>query len=321
MKAAICRRYGPPAVVTIEDWPAPVPRAGEVLIAIKAAGLTSADARIRAARAPAGFGLLIRLAFGLTGPRQPILGREFAGHVVAVGAGISQDRLGEAVFGVTDGMRLGAHAECVAVRADGLLYARPADLSEAEAAAFFFGGLTAADFLLDQCALQPSERVLVVGATGAVGSAAVQIARHIGAHVTTLSSQAHLAVAGTLGADHALDYRAIGTMEPFDVILDVPGVLPHALAKLATGGRLGLVTASLGQLLGATLWPYRGRGRKVYAAPIKETPEAMARLIALYTAGAYRPHMGETFDLVDIVYAYALADGGHKLGNVTLRTP
>jgi NADPH:quinone reductase-like Zn-dependent oxidoreductase len=321
MKAAICRHYGPPAVVTVEEWPDPLPRAGEVLIAIKAAGLTSADARIRAARAPAGFGLLIRLAFGLTGPRQPILGREFSGHVVALGAGVSQVRLGQAVFGVTDGMRLGAHAERVAVRADGLLYPRPAGLSETEAAAFFFGGLTAADFLLDQCALQPGERVLIVGATGAVGSAAVQIARHIGAHVTVLRRQAYLELAGKLGADHLLDDRPGCAMESFDVILDVPGVLPKGLAKLAPGGRLGLVTASLWQVVGAMLWPNRGRGRRVCARPIKETPEAMARLIALYTAGAYRPLMGETFALADIVRAYAAADSGHKRGNVTLWMP
>jgi len=321
MKAAICRRYGPPSVITIEDRPEPLPGRGEVLIAIESAGLTSADARIRAARAPAGFAPFIRLAFGLTGPRRPVLGREYAGRVVALGDGVSRFRLGDEVFGITDGMRLGAHAERVAVRADGLIRTRPDGMIVPEAAAFFFGGLTAADFLLDQCKLQPGERLLVVGATGAVGSAAVQIAHHHGAHVTALASKANLELARKLGSDEALDYRLDAAMGPFDVILDVPGVLPNALARLAPGGRLGLVTASLCQLLGAMIRPRRDSDCRICANVIKETPEAMARLIALYTAGSYRPLLGESFSLAEIVRAHAAADSGHKVGNVTIRMP
>ena len=321
MKAAVCFRYGPPSVITIEDRPNPAPGKGEVVVAIEAAGLTLGDARIRAARAPDGFAPFIRLAFGLTGPRRPVLGREYAGRVAGVGEGTSRFRLGEAVFGVTDGMRLGAHAECVAVRADGLIQTRPDSMSVPEAAAFFFGGLTAADFLLDQCKLQPGERLLVVGATGAVGSAAVQIAHHHGAHVTALASQANLELARKLGSDEALDYRLDAAMGPFDVILDVPGVLPNPLARLAPGGRLGLVTASLGQMLGAMIRPRRDSSRRICANVMKESAEAMARLISLYNAGAYRPLLGESFPLAEIARAHALADSGHKLGNVIIRMP
>lgn len=319
MKAAMCHRYGPPSVINMEDRPDPLPGKGEVVVAIEAAGLTSADARIRAARAPDGFAPFIRLAFGLTGPRRPVLGREYAGRVVAVGEGASRFRLGEQVFGITDGMRLGAHAERVAVRADGLIQTRPESVSVPEAAAFFFGGLTAADFLLEQCKLQPGERLLVVGATGAVGSAAVQIAHHHGAHVTALASEANLEVARKLGSDEVLDYRLDAAMGPFDVILDVPGVLPNALARLAPGGRLGLVTATLGQMLGAMIRPRRDSGRRICASVIKEKPEAMARLIALHAAGAYRPLLGESFPLAEIARAHAVADSGHKVGNVTIR--
>lgn len=140
---------------------------------VEAAGLTTGDARIRAARAPRGMGPFIRLAFGLTGPRRPVLGREYAGRVIARGAGAHRFAPGDAVFDIADGMHMGAHADHVAVRETGLILRRPDSLTPVEASAFFFGGLTAADFLLDQCALKPAERVLVVGATGAVGSAAV----------------------------------------------------------------------------------------------------------------------------------------------------
>ncbi len=318
MKAAIVRRYGPPSVVTVGDMPDPTPASGEVLIHVEAAGLTSGDARIRAARVPAGMAPFIRLVFGVTAPRRPVLGREFAGRVAALGAGVTHFSLGDAVFGITDGMKLGAHAERLTVKAEGLIRLRPDSLTPIEAAAFFFGGLTAADFLLDQCAVQRGERVLIVGATGAVGSAAVQVARHCGAHVTALASAGNLETARELGAQEALDYRQSSTAGQYDVILDVPGVLPNALNHLAPGGRLGLVTATLGQMIGALLRPHRAGGRRICAAVIKETPQALNRLLALHAAGAYRPLVGETLPFAEICRAHERADSGHKRGNLVL---
>jgi NADPH:quinone reductase-like Zn-dependent oxidoreductase len=319
MKAAVCRRYGPPSVVTVQELPDPVPGPGEVLIEVEAAGLTSGDARIRAARAPAGMGPMIRLAFGLWGPRREVLGREYAGRVVGLGAGVDRFQVGDAVFGITDGMRLGAHAEQVVVKSDGLILPRPKSLSEAEAAAFFFGGLTAADFLWDQCALKPGERLLVVGATGAVGSAAVQIGRAAGAHVTALASAANLKLALQLGAHEAKEYRLGPGSDLFDVVLDVPGPLPVATERLASGGRLGLVTANLIQMVGATLNPKRSSGRRVCAGVIKENRRAMDRLIGLHASGKYRPLLGEIFRLSDIQDAHAAAESGHKRGNLVLK--
>lgn len=318
MKAAICRRYGPPSTVTIADVPAPLPGPGEVLVAVQAAGLTTGDARIRGARAPRGMGPIIRLVFGLRGPRRPVLGREYAGRVAALGAGVTRFAVGDAVFGITDRMRLGAHAEQVAVKANGLILPRPESLSVPEAAGFFFGGLTAADFLLDQCALQPGERVLVVGGTGAVGSAAIQIARHQGAHVTALAGAGNLDLARELGADVALDYRTRPAPGPFDVILDVPGLMPDAASRLAPGGRLGLVTADLATMLGAMLRPRRAGGRRLCAGMVKETPQAMARLLALHQAGAYCPLIGARIPLTEIAQAHAQADSGHKRGNLVI---
>jgi NADPH:quinone reductase-like Zn-dependent oxidoreductase len=261
-------------------------------------------------------GPMIRLVFGLRGPRRPVLGCEYAGRVVALGAGVARFRLGDAVSGITNGMRMGAHAEFVAVKENGLILKRPDSLSVHEAAAFFFGGLTAADSPLDQCALQPGELVLVVGATGAVGSAAVQIAQRHGAHVTALASAADLELARELGADLALDYRTSSAPGPFDVITGVPGLMPDALARLAPGGRLGLITADLSSMLGAMLRPGRAGGRRVCASVIKETQQAMARLIALHDAPAYRPLIGSLIPFSEIALAHAQADSSHKRGNL-----
>ncbi|WP_156994974.1 NAD(P)-dependent alcohol dehydrogenase [Elstera litoralis] len=318
MKAATYRRYGPPSVVTVRDWPDPVPAPGEVLVRIEAAGLTSGDARIRAARAPGGLGLFLRLAFGVTRPRRPILGREYAGRIAACGANVTRFSVGDAVFGITDGMTLGAHADYVAVKADGLLYSRPDSLPPIEAATFFFGGLTAADFLLDQCSLQPGERLLIVGGTGAVGSAAIQIARHSGAHVTALTHADNLQLARDLGAHEALDYRIACELSGYNVILDVPGVMPQALNALAPGGRLGLVTATFGQMIRAALRPNQTNQRRLCASVIQETPQAIARLIELHRVGGYRPLVGESFPLAEIHHAHARADSGHKRGNLAV---
>lgn len=318
MKAATYHRYGPPSVVTVRDWPAPVPGPDDVLVRVEAAGLTSGDARIRAARAPGGLSLFVRLAFGLTGPRRPILGREYAGRIAARGANVTRFSVGDAVFGITDGMTLGAHADYVAVKANGLLYSRPDSLTPLEAATFFFGGLTAADFLLDQCSVQPGERLLIVGGTGAVGSAAIQIARHSGTHVTALTRADNLQFARDLGAHEAIDYSTASDLGGYDVILDVPGVLPHALNALAPGGRLGLVTATLGQMIHAALRPNQSNHRRLCASVIQETPQAIARLIDLHRAGAYRPLVGETFPLTEIHRAHARADSGHKRGNLAI---
>jgi NADPH:quinone reductase-like Zn-dependent oxidoreductase len=318
MKAVTCRHYGAPDVLAIEEWPNPVPRAGEVTVDIDAFSVTTGDARIRAARAPAGMGPFIRLAFGLTKPRHVILGREYAGQITALGKGVTRFQVGDAVFGITDGMRLGAHAQAVAVKENGLILPRPNTLSAAEAAAFFFGGLTAADFLLDQCALTPGEHVLVVGATGAVGSAAVQIARHYGAQVTAVTSAANADLARELGADTVVDYRKETPVGSFDIILDVPGVLPNALTLLAPGGRLGLVTADLLQMVSAMMFPVRAGGQRIRAGVIKETPQALARLIELHSVGAYRPLVGDSLPFDEIVRAHTAADSGHKRGNVVV---
>ena len=307
----------------LETLPAPVPGPGQILIRVAAFGVTRGDARIRALDVPRGFGLPLRLAFGLTRPRRPIQGREFAGEVAGLGAGLGAGgtgfRMGDRVFGITDGMSLGAGAEYLCVSADRLVFPLPDGMDMAEAAGFLFGGLTAMDFLVDQARTQRGERVLIVGATGAVGSAAVQCARYLGARVTALASRDNLELARDLGAQVASDYRRPWPQGPFDIILDIAGVVTPARARplLAPGGRLARITCdALGQIAGA-LWPRRG-GMRVCVGTVRETRAAVERLLAVHRAGGYVPLVLPPFPMERIVDAHRLAQSGRKQGNVVV---
>ena len=321
MKAATVRRYGPPEVVTIEDLPAPQPTPAELRIRVTAAGVTAADARLRANDAPRGFGFLMRLITGLRRPRNPIPGMEFAGIVDALGSDVTGFSTGQRVFGTT-GLKGGAHAQFLTIPATGKLFPTPAALDDTEAAAFFFGGLTAADFLMDKAGLLAGERLLINGATGSVGSAAIQIGRHLGAQITAVCRAENHAFARELGADQVLDYRDGPLVGRWDVILDVVGNLPYPLAAplLAPGGRLLPVTATLAQQLSYGLRPKRGAHR-ISGGVVAETRQAMERLIRLHALGVYQPILGQTLPFHAIRQAHAEAGSRHKRGNVVVTLP
>jgi NADPH:quinone reductase-like Zn-dependent oxidoreductase len=227
-------------------------------------------------------------------------------------------RPGQKVFGLT-GFKGGAHADYVVIRADGPLFLMPNGLSPAEGAAFFFGGLTALNYLIDKAKLQPGERLLINGATGAVGSAALQIARHIGARITAVASEANHPLARRLGAEVTQDYRHGPPEGRFDVVMDVIGTLGWAGARphLAPAGRLLLITAGLPEVLGALLRPRR-EGRRVIAGNSSEAKADMARLIALYEAGAYRPVVSQILPFTELAHAHRIAETFHKPGNLVV---
>lgn len=316
MRAATTPAYGPPEVVRVARVPRPRPGPGEVLVRVSATPVTRGDARLRGNDAPAGFGPLLRLAFGLRRPRNPVQGMEFAGVVETPAGGLAS---GDRVFGVT-GLKGSAHAEYLTIPAAGRIFRTPETLTDAEAAAFFFGGLTAADFLIDKARLAPDERVLINGATGAVGSAAIQIARHLGARVTAVCSPANADFARWIGAEEVFDYGAGGIAGAWDVVMDVAGTLPYprAAALLRRGGRLLPVTATLREQISYVLQPRRG-GHRITGGTIAETRPAMERLLALHTEGAYQPVVGAVLPFERIAAAHALAGSGHKRGSVVVR--
>jgi NADPH:quinone reductase-like Zn-dependent oxidoreductase len=321
MKAAVVRRYGPPDVVKIEEIPKPVPAPDEVLIRVRATTVSSGDWRLRTANVPRGMGPLVRLAVGFTGPRQGVLGAEIAGDVEAVGSAVTRFHVGDRVFAMT-GTSLGGHAEYRAMRETAAIAAIPPALSYEQAAALSFGGTTALYYLRDRAKLRAGERVLINGASGAVGSAAVQLARHIGAEVTGVCSGANTELVRSIGATHVIDHTQqdfTRGAETWDVILDTVGNLSFATCErvLAPGGRLGLVVGDLFQLIGASVRPNRS-GRTVIAGITPERAEDLRTLAELAAAGAYTPVIDRTYPFDRIAEAHAHVESHRKKGSVVI---
>jgi NADPH:quinone reductase-like Zn-dependent oxidoreductase len=318
MQAAIYRRYGPPDVVQIADVPRPAFGTKDVLVRVRATTVTAGDSRLRSANVPRGFGVMLRLGFGIFGPLKPILGAELAGEVAAVGASVGRFAPGYKVFAAHMG---GCHAEYVAVPEDGVA-PMPGNLTFGEAAALTFGGLTSLIFLRDKARIQPRERVLINGASGAVGSAAVQLAKHFGAAVTGVCSAANAQLVRSLGADHVVDYAEedfTQTRETYDIILDAVGNCSFDRCKpvLAPGGRLLLVVGSLAQMVGSLVWSSRA-GRKVLSGVASVRPADLLFLRTVAESGAFKPVIDRTYPLACIVDAHAYVDTGRKKGNVVI---
>jgi NADPH:quinone reductase-like Zn-dependent oxidoreductase len=321
MKAAVCTAYGGPDVVRVIETASPGVEPNEVLIRVLATTVASGDARIRGARFPAGFWLPARLFLGLTKPRTPILGMELAGVVEAVGSRVTRYRPGDRVFAFS-GVSMGCHAEFKAMPEDGAMTAIPAGFSFDQAAAISFGGTTALYFLRDVAKVQRGERVLINGASGAVGSAAVQLARHFGAHVTGVCSAANTGLVRSLGADEVIDYAVADFATSgarWDIILDTVGNASFARCRnaLAKKGRLLLLVAGLGDLLKAPIQSMMS-GLKVSGGAAPERAEDIAELGRLCEEGAYRPVVDNRYPLNRIAEAHAHADSGRKLGSVVV---
>lgn len=314
MRAAVVDRYGPPEVVSVTEVPLPQPGTGEVLVHVLAAAVTSGDSRIRGARFPRGFGPLARLAFGIARPRRRVLGGTFAGVVETTGAGVDDLAPGQAVCGMT-GTKLGAHAEYVVVPVTRVAH-MPAGVSPDDAAGVLFGGTAALFFLRDKGSVSPGDSVLVNGASGAVGTNAVQLAKHFGATVTAVTSAANATLATGLGADHVIDYTADGltaTDMRFDAVLDCVGNLTIQSGRqlLADGGVLLLAVAGLWTTL-------RARGN-VVAGSAPERAEDFRLLLGLVASDDLTVVHDSAYELVDIADAYRRVDSGHKRGNVIVR--
>ena len=313
MKAAVVDRYGPPDVVRVADVPTPEPGAGEVRVRVDTAAVTVADARIRGARFPHGFAPFARLAFGVTRPRRTILGNTFSGVVEQIGPKVDTFDVGDPVCGMT-GMRMGAHAEHVVVAARRIVHT-PSEVSHTDAAAVLFGGTTALHFLRDRARLRPGASVLVNGASGAVGTCAVQLATLLGGRVTAVTSTPNVALATRLGADRVVDYTTtdpFDTTDRYDVVLDTVGTVSPARGRrvLTADGRLLLVAADLW----TTATPRRG----VHTGTSPESPDDFRYLLDLVAAGKLTPVVDELGGLDDVAAAYARIDSGHKVGNLVI---
>ncbi|MCW5696080.1 MAG: NAD(P)-dependent alcohol dehydrogenase [Bauldia sp.] len=318
MKAVVAPRYGSPDVLRYVDLPKPSPKDGEVLVRIRATTVNSGDVRMRGLNVPRGLGPLVRLRMGITRPRQPVLGIDLAGEVESVGRAVTAFRPGDRVLG-SPGFAFGCHAEYRCLPGDGTIVKIPDALSFEDAVALPFGGSTVLAFFR-RAQLKPGETILVNGASGAVGTVAIQLAKHIGATVTAVASGRNADLVRSLGADDFIDYTTTdfaASGAKWDVIMDNVGNAPYARVKgaLKPGGRFLLVIGGLGQMIGAGL-----SKAIVTAGPEKDAVNARiyAELLRLWETGALRPVIGARFPLAQAADAHRLVDTGHKVGSVVL---
>lgn len=328
MKAVIATQYGTPDVLRVQDVPQPTPRANEVLVRVQASTVGYGDlvARNFSGISPQAFNmpfilwLLARVAMGLRGPRQPIFGAEFAGVVEAVGSAVSRFSPGDAVFGYR-GQRQGSHAEFVCMAESGLIAHKPANLSFAEAATVPYGALTALS-LLRRANIQPGQKVLILGASGGIGAAAVQLAKLAGAHVTGVCSAAGLNFVKALGADRVLDYTHedyTRSGETYDLIFDVLGRGSFARSRrsLRQDGRYLYASFKSRQLL-QMLWTGRFSRQKVICALSSETQDDLRWIADQVTSGQYRAFVGRQFPMEQAAEAHRFAESGQKAGPIVL---
>jgi NADPH:quinone reductase-like Zn-dependent oxidoreductase len=302
MKAVVYAQYGPPEVLRLTEVPMPTPKDNEVLIKVRATTVHVGDTRMRSFTVPQGTRLFARLFLGIFAPRRKVLGMELAGDVEAVGKNVRRFKPGDPVFASTTGVNFGGYAEYKCMPEDGMLAIKPDNITYEEAAAAPCGAMTAVR-CLRKGNIQPGQHVLIYGASGSVGTYAVQIAKHrFGAEVTGVCSSANLRLVKSLGADVVMDYTREDFTEngkTYDVVFDAVGRLSPALAKKAAqqaGVYLNVLVDS-------------GRGEKV---------EDLDFVKELLEAGTLRTVIDCCYPLEQIVEAHRYVDQGHKKGHVVI---
>ena len=321
MKAAVYERYGPPEVVEIKEIARPVPADDEILIKTFAATITSGDWRARTMIGPRGFGPIPRLAFGIFGPRRKILGTEMAGRIEAVGKDVTAFTVGEDVIAFP-GLAMGCHAEYITIPAAGKVVHKPLNLSFPQAAALSFAGTSALHFLRGKGVVKSGETVLIIGASGALGTMGVQIAKYFGAHVTGVCSTANLELVSSLGADRMVDYTQTDITcsgEKFDIVFDTVGALPLGKIRqmLRPSGRGMMAAGSLLDNIKAPIWSLLG-DQNFYAGVAAEAIEDMRLLADMAEKGALKPVIDRVYPFDQIIQAHAHVGSGHKAGNVVV---
>ena len=313
MKAVVHERYGPPEVLRIADVERPVPEEDEVLVRVHASSVTRSDCGLRNTEY-----VFARVFTGILRPKRIVAGMEFAGVVEEVGAAVTRFAAGDDVFGIKGG----ANAQYVCVRESGVIARRPSRLSFEEAAAVPDGALSAFTMLP---ALGPLEgrHIAVYGASGSIGTAAVQVAKHLGARVTAVCDTKRVELVRSLGADDVVDYlREDWTRRgPFDGVLDAVGKSSFRKARRALAPGAAYVSADLGFMwhLPLLILPTRWLGsRRAKLGIARYRQEDLLRLRELIEAGDYRPVVDRSYPLEDVVEATRYVETGQKTGSVVL---
>jgi len=316
MKAVIYTKYGSPEVLHLKEVEKPTPKANEVLIRIYATSVTSGDVRMRKADP-----WFVRLMLGLTRPKITILGVVLAGEIEAIGKDVTLFKEGDPVYGMTI-KHFGAYAEYKCLPEDGILALKPVSLTYKEAAAMPFGDTTALHFLR-KAKLKAGQKILIYGASGAVGTSAVQLSKYFGAEVTGVCSTANVAMVKSLGADKVIDYTKEDFSkngEVFDIIFDTVGRSPFSASVKSlkkNGYYLRVVHMALSPVIRG-LWISLTSGKKVIGGVANVKAENLVFLNNLIEAVQLKPVIDRTYPLEEIVEAHQYVEQGHKKGNVVI---
>ncbi|KAA9011876.1 NAD(P)-dependent alcohol dehydrogenase [Niallia endozanthoxylica] len=300
MKAIICTKYGSPEVLVLKEIEKPTPKDNEILVKIHATTVASGDIRVRSFNSPLLLWIPMRLVLGLRKPRKPILGVELAGEIEKIGKNVKRFKKGDRVFAMT-GMNFGAYAEYISLPEDGTVALKPDNLTFDKAAAIAFGG-TSALYFLRKGKIQKGQKVLVYGASGSVGTSAVQLAKYFGTDVTAVCSTANVDWVKALGADHVIDY----TKEDFSIRKERYDLLIDAVGKCS-------------RTVGRKVLTPKGRFVSVEGQGIaKVRTEDLLFLRELIEKKFFRPVIDRCYPLEQIREAHRYVEKGHKKGNVVI---
>lgn len=315
MRSIVYRQYGAPEVLQLENTDKPQPKDNEVLVRIRATAVNSGDWRLRRADPFA-----VRLIFGFTKPKINVLGSVFSGEVESIGKDVKLFKVGDPVFGHTD-MNFGAYAEYLCLPENASMAIKPNNISHTEAAVIPFGAVTALHFI-KKAAIKQGQKVLVLGASGAVGTAAVQLAKAQGAHVTGVCSTANIDLVRSIGADVVIDYTQkdfTENGEVYDVIFDTvkSASISRCLRSLSQKGIIISSAAGMSEMIQGA-WISMTSERKVLTGVIKHSAGDIVFLRELIEANKLKPVIDRTYALEQMAEAHAYVEKGHKKGNVAI---
>ena len=319
MKAIVYTKYGPPDVLQLKEVEKPTPKENEILVKVKATSVTVADIRARSFTVPPAFWLPARITLGFRQPKKEILGMELAGEVESVGKDVKRFKEGDQVFAASL-VGFGAYAEYKCLPEDGPVTLKPSNITYEEAAAIPIGARTAL-FYLRKANIQSGQKVLVYGASGSVGSYAVQIAKYFGANVTGVCSTTNLELVKSLGVDKVIDYTAedfSSTGETYDVIFEAvnKSSFSACMKSLKKDGTYINIVALPGVRM---LWTKLTSSKKlILGQNSPETSEALNFLKELVETGKLKVVIDRYYAIEDIVEAHRYVDKGHKKGNVVI---